>query len=284
MKRVDAADRVREAIGDRAGDPGRHVAGHQLDLFAAFFAELVEEPLDRLAVTARGGPDQSAGVVIDDDGQVALALAMTNLVDADSSQPVEQIDVALRLVTDAFAESADRAPRDPHQLGDRRLGCVDGQPRGLVLEGAREPRAVPGPRDCADHHAVTTTTHPRRVGLHERQRRPEIQRSPTPASVTLIEPRTAPPAHAAAISLAPDRPYRDDNLILTANLHVLDDRPLDAQQPRPYPDLAHAVSAPLGSSPEEAGTLGAARRAPLISWSLHPRQQQERPFFAAMNP
>jgi hypothetical protein len=88
------------------------------------------------------------------------------------------------------------------------------------------------------------------------------RRSLAPAPVTLIKPRTAPPAHAATLTLAPDRPYRDDGLILTADRHVLDDRPLDARQSRPYPDLAHAVSAPLDSSPEEAGTLGAARRAP----------------------
>jgi len=44
------------------------------------------------------------------------------------------------------------------------------------------------------------------------------------------------------------------------------------------PASAHVASAPLDSSPEEAGTLGAARRAPLISPSPHPRKQQERPF------
>jgi len=35
---------------------------------------------------------------------------------------------------------------------------------------------------------------------------------------------------------------------------------------------------PRGSGPQEARTLGAARRAPLISPSHHPREQQERRF------
>jgi hypothetical protein len=76
MKRIDATNRVGEAVSDRSGDPRRHVAGHQFDLFAARLAELIEERLDGLTVTAGRGPRQAAAVVIDDDGQVALALSM----------------------------------------------------------------------------------------------------------------------------------------------------------------------------------------------------------------
>jgi DNA recombination-dependent growth factor C len=53
VKRVHAADRVRETVGDRAGDPAGHVAGHQFDLFAARFAELIEERLDGLGPVVR---------------------------------------------------------------------------------------------------------------------------------------------------------------------------------------------------------------------------------------
>ena len=81
VKRVDAADGVGQSVGDRSGDPAGHVAGHQFDLFAARLAELIEERLDGLAVTAGRGPYQPPAVVIDDDGQVALTLAMRYLVD-----------------------------------------------------------------------------------------------------------------------------------------------------------------------------------------------------------
>jgi hypothetical protein len=148
---------------------------------------------------------------------------------------------------------------------------------GLVLERAREPRAVPGPRNRTDHDAVTAAGHPRRVGLDERQRAAEIQRTPTPAPTAEVIPRAASPADPATLTLAPRRPDRHDDLVLTADLHVLDDRPLDAQQPHPYPELAHVVSAPLDSSPEEAGTLGSKRRAPFYSDLTNPREQQERP-------
>jgi hypothetical protein len=38
---------------------------------------------------ARCGPHQPAGVVVDDDGQIALTLAVADLVDPDPAQPGE---------------------------------------------------------------------------------------------------------------------------------------------------------------------------------------------------
>ena len=118
---------------------------------------------------------------------------------------------------------------------------MDRQPRRLVLERAREPRGVARPRHRADDHAVAPAAHPRSVGLHERQRRPEIQRPPAPTALTEIEPRAATPADPTAITLPPRRANRDDHLSLTAHPHVLDHRPLQSKQARPYPDAAHVV-------------------------------------------
>ena len=128
-----------------------------------------------------------AGVVIDDDGQVALTLAMADLVDADAVQSVEQVELAPRVIADAIADRADGAPRDTHQLRDRALRCVDRKPRRLILKRPGEPRPMPGPRNRTDDHAVTATAHPLRIGLQERQRRPEIQRAPAPASGVCCE-------------------------------------------------------------------------------------------------
>ena len=83
VERVDAALGVRAALGNRAGDPGGHVARHQFHLFAALFPELVEEPEHRRAIAASACPHQPAGVVVDHDGQVAVALAVRDLVDPD---------------------------------------------------------------------------------------------------------------------------------------------------------------------------------------------------------
>ncbi len=252
MKRVDAADRVGEPVGDRPGDPAGHVAGHQLDLLAALLAQFVEERLHGLAVTAGCRPDQPAAVVADDDGQVALALAMAYLINPDPPEAVEQIDFLLGLGRDSLADLTNRPPRDPHQLGDRGLRRVDRQPRGLVFERRREPRPMARPRHRADHDAVAPATNPRGVGLDEREGRPEIQRSPAPPTLTKIKPRRPAPAHTAAIALPRAGPGRHHELTLAADPHVLDHRPPQAQQPRPYPDPAHVVSASCRFQPSRS--------------------------------
>src|SRR3954467_3516140 len=116
------------------------------------------------------------------------------------------------------------------------------------------------PRDRAHHHAVTATAHPRRLGLHVGQRRPEVQRPPTTPARALIGSRRSTPTDAAAITLAPARadPHHEP---VPVGEDVLDDRPAQPKQPRPYPDAAHVDSALLDSDPEEAGTLGTERRA-----------------------
>ena len=200
VKRVDAARRLRGALGDRSADPAGHVGGHQLQLFAALFAQLVEEREHRGAVAARGGPHQPAGVVVDDDSQIALALAVAYLVDPDPLEVREQVDLTRGFGADTLEDAPDRPPADPHHLSDRRLGRVHGKPRGLVLEVAREPRAMARPWHRADDDAVIAAGHPRRHGLDERHRRPEVKRSPAPPPIAEIKSRRPAPAHPAAIT------------------------------------------------------------------------------------
>ena len=90
-------------------------------------------------------------------------------------------------------------------------------------------------------------------------------RGPARASaeaLPLVKPGATALAQTATIALAPARPDNHVDVTLIADLHVLDDRALQAQQPRPYPCAAHVASAPLDSDLRTAGTLGAARRAP----------------------
>ena len=193
MKRIDAAHRIgeRSATGPAIQDAMSQDTNSSC--LQRSSPSSSRKALDGLAVAAGGRPDQPAAVVIDDNGQVALPAAMAYLINADPPQPGEQIDLALRLIGDAFADPADRSPRDTHQLRNRGLGAVDGQPRRLVLERAREPRVVTRPRHRADHDTVATARHPRRFGLHERERRAEIQRAPAPPAVSKIETGTAAP-------------------------------------------------------------------------------------------
>src|ERR1035437_8804158 len=121
MKRVQGDDCVWAALGDRPGDPLGVVAGDELDLLAALFAQQVQELLDRLAVPAVRRPDQAAGVMIDHHGQVLLAFADRDLIEPEGLQARVEVASLLGLGGHSRADTPDRPPRDPDQHTDRFL-------------------------------------------------------------------------------------------------------------------------------------------------------------------
>jgi len=121
-------------------------------------AKRVEEAVQRGLVVAGRGPDQPAGVVVDHHRQVAVPLAVGDLVDPDAAQPLQAVDVRSGLLCDAREHPADGAPGHPQQFGDRHPGSVDRQPRRGVLERAGEACAV-----ACQGTAATTTPWRRQV-------------------------------------------------------------------------------------------------------------------------
>jgi hypothetical protein len=186
--------------------------------------------------------------MVDDAGQVAVAAAVREIVDPDPLQAGELVATGERLTGDALADRADAAPRDPHQLSNRLLGDVDREPADLVLERGREPRVVTRPRNPRDDDLVALATHAGRIGLQVRERRTEIQCSPQPAALPRVLARAAPPANPAPVLLSRRRADRHDDRLVVLQAHVLDDRPLDAEQHLPYPSTAHATCLRFTSS------------------------------------
>jgi hypothetical protein len=205
------------------------------ELLGAVGPEDVEEPGDGRGVAARLRPDQVPRIVVDHHGQVLLALAVADLVDPDPGQPREPVGDRVHVGTDPFHDRPDGAPGDPHQLRDRGLRRLRGQPRHLVIEHAGMPGVVPGPRDLSDHHSVLGAGHPHRIGLHEDPDRAQIQ-PPPPARLTatlVVAPAPATTAPAPA-TLPRHRPHRHDHDLLVLVEHdVLDDRLLDPQNRTP---------------------------------------------------
>jgi len=60
-------------------------------LCGSCLTEGVEEPVQRRGVAPGCGPHQPAGVVVDDHAQVAVSLAVRDLVDPDPSQTVQLV-------------------------------------------------------------------------------------------------------------------------------------------------------------------------------------------------
>jgi len=78
---------------------------------------------------------------------------------------------------------AHRAPRDPHQLGHRRLRRLGRQPGHRLVEGVRVARVMPRPRNGRDAHPMLAAGHPWRVSLQHRPDRAQVQRPPPPPTL-----------------------------------------------------------------------------------------------------
>ncbi len=134
VERVHALSEVRRLVVRRQLVGPAHVEADALQPGQPLVAQLVEEGLQDAVVLALADTDDGTlAVVIGHHGQVAVPFAIGDLVDPD---PVE---VVRRGVVDSLGHHVDddlghRLPRDPQQLGDRRLVHPLSQPGDDVLE------------------------------------------------------------------------------------------------------------------------------------------------------
>ena len=245
VERIRAAHRVRAALGDDIGDPVRRIRRDVRDQRAALETELVEEPPQRVGVASGRGPHQPPSVMIDHHGQVVVMALVADLIDPDPAQSRELVNPGGRIGGDPGDDRPDGAPRDPHQHHHRALRARHRQPRHLIIEESGMPRAVACPRHRRDHHPISGTAHPGRVGLQHRLHRAQVQSPPPASTLPLVIARTAPPTHPAPISPPPSRPrMHHQHTLLLVELDPLDHGLLDPQQPSPYPSTAHVVPRP----------------------------------------
>jgi len=118
-------------------------------------------------------------VVINDDRQVHLALAVAELVDANATQAHEPVRVE-PVGHDALDDVSHRSPTEPQQLRDCRLVRELRQVGGHLLEVRGEATAELGPRHPLDTHATLGAVHPAHRVLQPDDDRAPGQRSPAP--------------------------------------------------------------------------------------------------------
>jgi hypothetical protein len=183
---------------------------------------------------ARGGPHQPPGVVVDHHRQVSVALLVGHLIDADPPQPGKAVPAGLGVGDDAGDDAPDRRPGHPQQLTDRLLGGVDRQPGSGVVECAGVASAVACPGHGGHHHPVLGAADPGRLGLQVGADHAQVQRTPAPPALALVEAGTAPatPTAPAPDSLAgPNRHHQ--RLLILVEADPFNDRLLDTEQPGP---------------------------------------------------
>ena len=228
MERIEADLGVRGVGGDGLLIAAGHVDRDRPDRAPAV-AELVEEGLQGLRVATRRAPDDRAGAVVDDRGQVALPAAVGDLVHADRDEAIEAALVE-PVDDDAFDDPPDGVPRDPQQPGDRRLGHLLRQPRDDVLEVARVRGARPRPwHRLQAHGATVAAAQPPQFGLNDAAAGAEVEMPPAfDAAVVDLQPPSGLAAAGAHPAPAPQTHRHDDRL--GAEADVTDRRARESEQ------------------------------------------------------
>ena len=206
---------------------------HRLQLGAALGAQVGEEEGQRGLGAPGVGPDDAPRVVVDDTEQVAVALAVGHLVDADPAQAVEPV-LALpeRFVDDPLQNPADGGPVDPHELRHHGLWRVAHEERARVLEGAREARTRARPGNLLRDHAAVGAHDPAHLASQQAAGPKRVQVAPGPHRAVVGRPRGKAAVRAAhPPALWPLELHQD--LLLGALEERHPNHPLAAQPEQP---------------------------------------------------
>ena len=210
MEPVEHTLCVRAVLLDARVDPAGAVAGHHLDGCLLLVGELLEEQVEHVLAVSVVRPDDPVPFVVDDDGQIRVALPVAGLVHADRCQPVERRGRrSLQPAGDPMGDLARSPPRHVQETAHGPLVGDGHQPRALRLEVPREPASRLRPRHGRDDHAALRAVHPG-------HRRDQLD---PPASEILV----APSAHAAATVIAaplPPAPRASEHARTRAHPHL----------------------------------------------------------------
>ena len=191
---VQYAFGVRAALGDARVDPAGPVAGDDLDGGALFGRQRLEEQAEHVPAVPVARPDDPMPLVVDDHGQIRVALPVAGPVHADRRQAVERRGHRrLDAFGDPTGDVSRGPPRDMKETADRLPVRDRHQPRALRLEIPGGPAARPRPRHGGDRDAAPGTVHARQGG----------DQSDPPAAEVLVTPATHAAAPVVPGALAP---------------------------------------------------------------------------------
>ena len=89
MERINAALAVRSKLVYTVGDPACTVAGDDLDTGQLLVRQSLVELLENRPAVAVSHPDHGIGVVVNDDGDVLMPLAVAGLIDTDADKAIQ---------------------------------------------------------------------------------------------------------------------------------------------------------------------------------------------------
>ena len=240
MERVQHALGVGAVLGHGRVDPPGAVAGDDPDRRALLRRQPLEEQVEDLLAVSVVRPDDPLALVVDDDGDVRVALAVRRLVHADRRESVEhRRHRRLQPVGDPARDLAGGPPRHAQEAGHGLLVGDRHQPRALRLEVMHEPAARLRPRHARHHHPVLRARHAWNRSDQFDAEAAEVLVAPTPLAPAVVVPgRLASAARAPERRLPAPHPGHQDRRRAQRRVvqrHILDDHAIDVQQSLEYP-------------------------------------------------
>ena len=137
----------------------------------------------------RRAPDDPAGLVVGDVGQVAHARGGRRSHRPRSGSRSLKSALIEVIGDDALDDPPDRVPGDPQQRLDLALGHPLGAERDQILELAGVPGAAARPRDRLDPHPAIPAVHPSQLVLQKTAMAGQVQMPPAPHAAGRACPR-----------------------------------------------------------------------------------------------
>ena len=86
MEGIEDQGRVRQTLAYLSDKGSRHVQRDQLDVLSSFVAKSVQKAVEGVAGLALAAPDDLATLVVSDEGEVLVVLAVADLIQTDAIQ------------------------------------------------------------------------------------------------------------------------------------------------------------------------------------------------------
>ena len=147
MEGIDAALTGRGELIDTVRDPSGAIPGNDPYTGQLFRRQLAVKLLQDLLSMSLGCPYNRVGIVVDNNGDVLVALPVTGFINTDVDKVIK-VSGTFRLdfVQGPVNAPADGLPVDPHVFGDSTPRQVDGEPSNCQVEifCKAAPRISPG--------------------------------------------------------------------------------------------------------------------------------------------
>jgi hypothetical protein len=127
--------------------PPGSISGYYFDFGTFFFSQTLEEAVEYHSAVALGHPYNGIGVMVYNSGDIAMALGVGSLIDADAHQVMKAAAmIRFKFVNDSCDTSAYRPPGDPHELTYRGFTHGSGEPGNCSVKvfGKSRVRKCPG--------------------------------------------------------------------------------------------------------------------------------------------